>query len=61
MKRKDISKSKTLKTAHTSNSKSGSGDYYGTGVRNKVGIPREVTLTPSFSKKQLGKPPKSLA
>ena len=57
-----MKKSKVNKTWHGSNSQIGSGDYYGTGVKQKVGRMREDFLsnTPMPSKK-VGKPPKSLA
>ena len=57
-----MKKIKAPKTAHTSNSKIGMGDFYGSGVRNKMGRMRSesVSMVP-VSKKKLGKPPKSLA
>jgi hypothetical protein len=53
---------KAPKQAHTSNSKIGMGDNYGTGVRQKFGKMREdsmgmIEVTP----KKLKKPPRSLA
>jgi len=54
-----MKKSKAPKTAHTSNSQKGMGDYYGTGIRNPVGKLRDVSGEKSPSK--LRKPPKSLA
>ncbi len=57
----DTKPSKTLKTFHTSNSKMGSGDSYGSGVKNKVGSIRSSVSTPSAPKKKLSKLPKSLA
>lgn len=50
-----------IKTAHTSNQKTGMGDYYGTGVKQKIGINRDLKLSDSVSKSKLKKPPKSLA
>lgn len=40
--------------------KHGSGDYYGSGVRNPVGKLRDFGINP-VSKKGLTKPPKKLA
>lgn len=52
--------SKPLKTAHTSNSKIGMGDYYGTGVKQKMGRIRESQM--DFGKPtNLKRPPKSMA
>lgn len=53
---------KPLKNAHSSNSKKGMGDYYGTGLTPKIGRMRSdsigmVQVTP----KKLKIPPKSLA
>lgn len=46
---------------HTENTKFGMGDYYGTGVKNKIGRVRSdsVGYRP-VSKKQMGTPPKSV-
>lgn len=52
---------KPLKNAHTSNSKKGAGDYYGSGVRNPVGKVKEVMGMKPMSAKDLKKKPKSLA
>jgi hypothetical protein len=50
---------KKLKTAHTSNSQKGMGDYYGTGIKNKVGTVKEsMMITPL---KKVKTPPRSLA
>lgn len=54
-------KKKPPKTAHTSDSQKGSGDYYGTGIRNKVGKVRDVMGYTDMPKKKLKIPPKSLA
>ncbi len=55
-----MKKSKS-KEAHVSKSKVGSGDYYGSGIRNPIGKVRDVMgLTPTNPKK-LKNPPKSLA
>ena len=52
---------KPLKVAHTNSSPRGMGDYYGSGVKNKVGKIREVSGIVQPSKSNIGKPPKSLA
>ncbi len=53
---------KGLKQAHTSNDKMGSGDYYGTGVKQKVGKVIESSMNfKDLPKKTLKKPPRSLA
>jgi hypothetical protein len=55
-------KSKT-RNAHTANTKFGMGDFYGSGVRSKVGRIRDVYepgVNP-MKPKALKKPPKSLA
>lgn len=48
--------------AHTAPTKYGMGDYYGTGIKQKVGRMRQDFMgnTPTSNKK-FGKPPKSLA
>ncbi len=57
-----MKKSKGIKNAHTSNSKHGMGDYYGTGIKNKVGRMREEMMTNSMpSSKKTKTPPRSLA
>lgn len=52
---------KTNKQAHTSNSKIGMGDNYGSGVKNPVGKIRDVMGITDVNPKKLRKPPKSLA
>lgn len=53
---------KPLKNAHTSDSKIGMGDYYGRGIKNKMGRVREDTMgMNSISPTKMKKPPKSLA
>ncbi len=57
-----MAKMKGLTNAHTSPTKKGMGDYYGSGIKAKLGRMREdsmgmVAMTP----KKLKKPPKSLA
>ena len=50
------------KQAHTDNTKYGMGDYYGTGVRAKIGKVIDGGVdTVNLSKKQLRTPPKNLA
>ncbi len=56
-----MKKSKPLKSAHTSNSKKGSGDYYGTGTVNPIGKMRSGMGVKEIAPKKLKKPPKSLA
>lgn len=46
---------------HVSNTSMGMGDYYGTGVRAKIGTMREGMGMQKLSQKKLGKAPKSLA
>ncbi len=46
--------------AHTPKSSKGMGDYYGTGIKQPMGKPRDVMgINPKKSPK-VGKPPKSL-
>lgn len=52
---------KPAKNAHTANTKYGMGDFYGTGVKQKVGTMRDTYMMPKISSKNLGKAPKSLA
>lgn len=56
-----MKKDKKYKQAHTDNVKNGMGDYYGSGVRQKVGRMRDGVGAQVLSKSKLGKPPKSLA
>ncbi len=64
---KKASVAKTMKPlkrtneAHTANTKFGSGDYYGTGIKQKVGRMREDYMSNPISPKKMGEPPKSLA
>ena len=48
-------------TRGTSAPSPGSGDYYGTGVRNPIGRSRDDSMISPVSKEGLTKPPKSLA
>lgn len=54
---------KKAKNAHTANTKYGMGDFYGSGIRAKVGRIRDSFTGGSnpVSKKGLKKPPKTLA
>ena len=53
---------KPSKEAHTMNTKYGMGDYYGTGIKQKMGRVREDSMgINAMAPKKLGKPPKSLA
>ncbi len=56
-----MKKLKPTKASHTSSSKTGMGDHYGSGIRNPVGKPIDVMGMKNFAPKKLGKPPKSLA
>lgn len=59
---RDPAKPKKPRFSHTTNTKYGMGDYYGTGVRAKLGTLRGDTVgMAKLSKKKLGTPPKSLA
>jgi len=54
-------KPKPSKNAHTDNTKYGMGDFYGTGVKNKIGKVIDVMGMSPLTSKKLKKPPKSLA
>ncbi len=57
-----MKKLKSTPETHTAKTKYGMGDYYGTGIKQKVGRMREDQIGFSGpSAKSLGKPPKSLA
>lgn len=59
-----MKKSKSLKRtneAHTSKSKIGMGDHYGSGVKNPIGKIRDVMGITDVKPKGLKKAPKSLA
>ena len=60
---KRLSPGKGPKQAHSSNTKFGFGDSYGSGVKQKMGKIRDTYMPGSnpTSKKGLKKPPKSLA
>ncbi len=53
---------KTPKFSHTSRSRKGMGDYYGTGIRAKIGKMRHDSMgMHQVTPKKLKTPPKSLA
>ncbi len=52
---------KAPKFAHTDKSKIGMGDFYGTGVKNRMGKPKEVLGQTIGKAKGTSKPPRSLA
>lgn len=56
-----MKKVKVPKQAHTSNSKFGMGDHYGTGIRQKIGRMRDGTGMEEISPKKLKTPPRGLA
>jgi len=56
-----MKKIKGLKQSHTSPNKIGMGDYYGTGVRNPIGKPRDVFSEKAGKPRDMGKPPRTLA
>lgn len=58
---KKLATIKPKKESHVSNTQFGGGDYYGTGVKQKVGRVREDYMSNPISPKKMGKPPKSLA
>lgn len=60
----DIKKTKLKRTKewHASNSKIGTGDYYGRAIKNPVGRIRDNSMGyQSMNPKSLKKPPKALA
>jgi hypothetical protein len=58
-----VKKSSNHKEIHVSPTKVGSGDYYGTGIKNPIGRTRDsyVNMTGPSKSKRIGKMPKSLA
>ncbi len=62
---KDINSSmkpkKTVKQHNTSRSQIGMGDFYGTGMKQKVGRTKDIMTEKNLTKKQMKSPPKSLA
>ncbi len=55
-----MKKLKPTGMVHTSKSKMGYGDNYGTGIRAKVGTMREGMGIPAMAPKKIKTPPKSL-
>jgi hypothetical protein len=56
-----MKKPKPLKNTHTSPSQKGMGDYYGTGVRNRVAKTVDVFTATPVKAKNIGKAPRSVA
>ncbi len=56
-----MKKGKPLGEAHTSKSPKGIGDFYGSGIRAKLGRMRDGMGMVTIPKKGLKTPPKSLA
>lgn len=56
-----MKKIKAPNQAHTSNQKTGSGDYYGQAVKQNVGRIVDVMGFSPLASKKLKKPPRSLA
>jgi len=56
----NIKKPKTPRFTHTANTKHGMGDFYGSGIKNKIARIREG-FNENTTNRKLGKPPKSLA
>ncbi len=56
-----MKKTKATPQAHTPRSSKGMGDFYGTGIKQKVGTIRESMMTQKISSEKLGNPPKTLA
>lgn len=57
-----MTKKATNKRVHTAAGQKGSGDFYGTGVRNPIGKMKSDTVDKTnLTKKKLSIPPKSLA
>lgn len=57
----ELKKYKKFKTAHTSSSQIGMGDYYGTGIRNPMGRVRDTMEGNYVAPRKLKKAPKALA
>lgn len=56
-----VKKIKPLKNAHTSNSKLGMGDHYGSGIKQNTGRMIYDSINMTTSNSNTRKPPKSLA
>jgi hypothetical protein len=59
--KKRMKKQKRLESAHTPRSPQGMGDFYGSGIRAKIGRMRDGIGFEALSKKQLSNPPKTFA
>jgi hypothetical protein len=46
---------------HVPNTKKGTGEFFGVGVKNNIGKSLQNSIVPKMGNKKLGKPPKSLA
>ncbi len=55
-----MKKNKSSRNAHTSNSPRGMGDFYGSGIRNPMGRSMDI-MGLDYSKRKVGKPPRTLA
>jgi hypothetical protein len=56
-----MKKLKKTAAAHTTLSSKGVGDFYGSGIRNKIGRSRDVMGISEIPSKKLKNPPKSMA
>jgi len=56
-----MKKEKRAREWHGSSSKFGMGDYYGTGLKAKVGRIRDGMNSPQVTPKELKTPPRTLA
>ncbi len=56
-----LMKPKKFVENHVSKTKKSSGEYYGTGIKQKVGRMRDSYIDTPITSKKIGKPPKSLA
>ena len=53
--------SKPIKQAHTARTKTGSGDFYGQAIKQKMGRPISIMTQTPAKKKSMKTPPKALA
>ena len=58
---KKVKTTKPVKQSHSSSAKTGTGDFYGSGVRQKVGKMIDGYGMMEVPKSKMKKPPKSLA
>lgn len=56
-----MAKKTRAKESHASPMKKGMGDYYGSGIKQKSGKPRDSYMQAPVPKDKLKSPPKSLA